>query len=123
MARTGSTKESTRPRRRTARLIWAEPRACHGLDGPLLFGTYDAHLGPVAIGPEHTAEARVLTNQIRAAWTSFATSGDPGWPAYDTEQRLSRIFDTTPSVAAYPEEISRRLWQNHTFGALPLLTA
>ena len=109
-------------------LAWQSPgrggllRACHGLDGPLLFGTYDAHLGPVAIGPEHTAEARELTSQIRTAWTSFAASGDPGWPAYDSDQRLTRIFDTPPSVTAYPEETSRRLWQEHTFGALPLLT-
>jgi para-nitrobenzyl esterase len=109
-------------------LAWQSPgrggimRACHGLDGPLLFGTYDAHLGPVAIGPEHTAEARELTSQIRAAWTSFATTGDPGWPAYDSQQRLTRIFDTPPSVTAYPEETSRRLWQDHVFEALPLLT-
>lgn len=86
-------------------------------------GTYDAHLGPVAIGPEHTAEARELTSQIRTAWTSFAASGDPGWPAYDADQRLTRIVDTPPSVAAYPEETSRRLWQNHTSDAMPLLTA
>jgi para-nitrobenzyl esterase len=110
-------------------LAWQSPgnggllRACHGLDGPLLFGTYDAHLGPLVIGPEHTAEARALTSQIRTAWTSFAVTGDPGWPAYDAEKRLTRIFDTTPSVAAYPEETSRRLWQNHVFGALPLLAA
>jgi para-nitrobenzyl esterase len=109
-------------------LAWQSPgrggllRACHGLDGPLLFGTYDAHLGPVAIGPEHTVEARVLTSQIRTAWTSFATTGDPGWPVYDSRQRLTQVFDTTPSVTAYPEETSRRLWQNHTFEALPLLT-
>jgi para-nitrobenzyl esterase len=110
-------------------LAWQSPgmggrlRACHGLDGPLLFGTYDAHLGPVAIGPEHTAEAAVLTSQIRSAWTSFAATGDPGWPAYDPQGRLTRVFDTVPSVVAYPEETSRRLWRNHSFGAMPLLGA
>jgi para-nitrobenzyl esterase len=107
-------------------LAWQSPgtggmlRACHGLDGPLLFGTYDAHLGPVAIGPEHTAEARELTAQIRTAWTSFATTGDPGWPAYDSHQRLTRIFDASPSVTTYPEETSRRMWRGHNFGELPL---
>jgi para-nitrobenzyl esterase len=110
-------------------LAWQSPGnggalgACHGLDGPLLFGTYDAHLGPLAIGPEHTAAARELTSQIRPAWTSFAASGDPGWPAYDDQQRQTRVFDTPPSVTSYPEEISRRLWQDHVFAALPLLTA
>jgi MFS family permease len=49
-----------------------------------------------------SAEARELTAQIRTALTSFATSGDPGWPAYDSPQRLTRIFDTSPSVTAYP---------------------
>ena len=108
-------------------LTWQSPgngglmRACHGLDGPLLFGTYDAHLGPLAIGPDHTAEAQPLTTQIRTAWTAFAATGDPGWPAYDTGKHLTRIFDTTPSVAAYPEEASRRLWQDHAFRAMPLL--
>ena len=95
-------------------------RACHGLDVPLLFGTYDAHVGPVAIGPEHIAEARELTAQIRTAWTSFAGTGDPGWPGYDSQRRLTRIFDTSPSVTTYPEETSRRLWQNHGFNPLPL---
>jgi para-nitrobenzyl esterase len=110
-------------------LAWQSPgsggvlRACHGLDGPLLFGTYDAHLGPAAIGAEHAAEARELTGQMRGAWTSFVASGDPGWPAYDVRQRLTRIFDTSPSVAAYPEEASRHLWQDHVFEALPLLEA
>lgn len=49
------------------------------------------------------------------------TSGDPGWPAYDSRRRLTRIFDTSPSTTAYPEETSRRLWQDHVFEALPLL--
>ncbi|MET8977062.1 carboxylesterase family protein [Streptomyces sp. NPDC004539] len=107
-------------------LAWQSPgtngllRACHGLDGPLLFGTYDAHLGPAAIGPGDTAEARLLTDQIRTAWTSFATTGDPGWHPYDPERRLTRIFDTEPSVEPYPLETSRRLWQDHRFEALPL---
>ncbi|MER5217986.1 carboxylesterase family protein [Streptomyces sp. NPDC002838] len=84
-------------------LAWQSPGnggalgACHGLDGPLLFGTYDAH-EPAGHRPGATAGARDLTSQIRTAWTSFATSGDPGWPAYDSRQRLTRIFDTPPSV-------------------------
>lgn len=108
-------------------LTWQSPgsggmmRACHGLDGPLLFGTYDAHLGPAAIGPDGAEAARELTAQIRTAWISFTVSGDPGWPAYEPETRPTRVFDTTPSVTAYPEETSRRLWQGVEFGALPLL--
>lgn len=73
----------------------------------------------MAIGPDQTAEARVLTSQIRTAWTSFVTTGDPGRPAYDPEWRLTRIFDSEPSVTSCPEEPSRRLWQNHPFESMP----
>jgi para-nitrobenzyl esterase len=94
--------------------------ACHGLDGPLLFGTFDAHLGPLLIDPASVAEAEDLSARFRGAWTAFATTGDPGWAAYD-DRRLTRVFDTESTVVPYPEETSRRLWQDHTFGALPLL--
>lgn len=59
---------------------------------------------------------------MRAAWTAFATHGDLGWPAYDAERRLVRLFDARPTVAAYPEETSRLIWQDHPFPVLPLRT-
>ena len=58
---------------------------------------------------------------MRTAWTSFAADGDPGWPAYDNEHRLPRIWDAEPSVRAYPEEVARLIWRDHEFSALPLL--
>jgi para-nitrobenzyl esterase len=107
-------------------LTWPAPGmggafgACHGLDVPLVFGNLDKGQPAVLIG-EDTAEAEVLSARIRAAWTAFATHGDPGWPAYDTGRRLTQLFDTSPAVTAYPEEASRLIWQGHTFPALPLL--
>ncbi|MFI6339799.1 carboxylesterase/lipase family protein [Streptomyces sp. NPDC050535] len=109
-------------------LAWPAPGnggvlgACHGLDIPLLFGTFDADLGALLFaGSEPSPEARSLSSRFRAAWTAFATTGDPGWPSYDTEHRLVQILDANPHVTAYPEGTSRRLWQNHTFPALPLI--
>ncbi|TLS48137.1 carboxylesterase family protein [Streptomyces montanus] len=110
-------------------LTWQTPGsggalgACHGLDGPLLFGTLDAHLGPVLLGPEPSSEARALSARFRSAWTAFAATGDPGWPAYDNRRRTVQVFDADPRVTPYPEETSRSLWQDHTFGALPLSNA
>jgi para-nitrobenzyl esterase len=57
----------------------------------------------------------------RAASTAFSGCGDPGWPAYDAEQRLTQLFDARSAVVAYPEEVSRRIWQDHTFSAMPLI--
>ncbi len=109
-------------------LTWNAPAnggalgACHGLDVPLTFGVYGG-LGAMLIGPEPSPETEALSARIRSAWTAFAATGDPGWPAYDTESRLTRLLDVEPTVTAYPEQASRALWRHHTFDALPLTIA
>lgn len=109
-------------------LVWPAPGfggalgACHGLDIPLLFGTYDADLGQLVFaGSGVPPEARALTALFQSAWTAFARTGDPGWPAYDGEGRLARVLDVEPQVRPYPEEAARRLWEGYDFTALPLL--
>ncbi|MFE6748836.1 carboxylesterase/lipase family protein [Kitasatospora purpeofusca] len=107
-------------------LTWPAPGlggmlgACHGLDVPLVFGVLDRGQPAALFGERPSAEAEALSARIRTAWTAFATHGDPGWPAYDTTRRLTLRLDTTPTVAPYPEETSRLLWQHHSFGPLDL---
>jgi para-nitrobenzyl esterase len=108
-------------------LTWPAPGnggalgACHALDVPLLFGTFQADLGLLLFeGAEPSAEALALSSRFRSSWTSFARTGDPGWPAYDTEARLVQVLDAEPVVALYPQEASRRLWEGYEFAALPL---
>ncbi|GHC77289.1 carboxylesterase/lipase family protein [Streptomyces flavofungini] len=108
-------------------LTWPAPGmggvlgACHGLDVPLVFGNLAHGQTAALLGEGPSPEAESLSAHIRGAWTAFATHGDPGWPAYDTAQRLTQLFDTHPTVAPDPEKISRLLWQDHAFEALPLL--
>ncbi|MFJ7768901.1 carboxylesterase/lipase family protein [Streptomyces sp. NPDC097107] len=109
-------------------LTWPAPAdggalgACHALDVPLLFGTFQADAGLLVFGgAEPSPEALALSSRFRSSWTAFARTGDPGWPAYDTQRRLVQVLDAEPVVAPYPEEASRRLWEGHEFGALPLL--
>ncbi|MFF9047043.1 carboxylesterase/lipase family protein [Streptomyces parvulus] len=109
-------------------LTWPAPAdggalgACHALDVPLLFGTFGADLGLLVFaGAEPSPEALALSSRFRSSWTAFARTGDPGWPAYDTERRLVQVLDAEPVVAPYPEETSRRLWEGHEFPALPLV--
>ncbi|MFJ6528636.1 carboxylesterase/lipase family protein [Streptomyces longwoodensis] len=106
-------------------LTWPAPGAggalgaCHNLDVPLLFGTYHADLGRLLFGDGEVPEAAGhLSECFRTAWTGFARTSDPGWPAYDPEERRVRVLDAEPRVGRYPEEASRRLWRDHRFGAL-----
>jgi para-nitrobenzyl esterase len=108
-------------------LTWPAPEsgglmgACHALDIPLLFGTYGADLGGLLFpGGRPTPEAERLSVFMRGAWTAFARTGAPGWPAHDPRTRLVQILDAEPSVAPYPEERSRRIWEGHGFPPLPL---
>ncbi|GGY27232.1 carboxylesterase/lipase family protein [Streptomyces djakartensis] len=108
-------------------LTWPAPGnggalgACHGLDIPLLFGTFGADLGALLFaGAEPSPEAQALSSRFRSSWTAFARTGDPGWPAYDPAERLVQVLDAEPVVTAYPEEASRRLWDGYDFSPLPL---
>ena len=86
-----------------------------------MFGTFGARLGPMLLGAEPPAAAVELSGRLRAAWTAFATRGDPGWPRFDAERGLVHVFDSPSKVVTYPEDASRRIWQNHAFDPLPLL--
>jgi para-nitrobenzyl esterase len=105
-------------------LTWPAPGmggvlgACHGLDVPLVFGNLGSGQVAALIGDTPCPDAEVLSARMRAAWTAFATNGDPGWPAYD--KGVVQLFDAVPTVTAYPERASRLIWQDHVFSALPL---
>ncbi|MFE3827554.1 carboxylesterase/lipase family protein [Streptomyces sp. NPDC059092] len=97
--------------------------ACHALDVPLTFGNLTSGLAPMLIGAEPSAEAEALSARFRAAWTAFASYAltDADWPPYDLEERQVLVLDGGENtVAVYPEEDSRLLWESHRFTALPL---
>ncbi|WP_346133032.1 carboxylesterase/lipase family protein [Lentzea roselyniae] len=104
-------------------LAWPAPGmggalgACHGLDVPLMFGNLDRGQPAMLIG-DVTPEAEQLSDRMRGAWTAFATGRDLGWPAYDSADRLTRVFDSHDQVTAYPEEESRLIWQDQSFEPL-----
>ncbi len=111
-------------------LTWPAPGmggllgACHGLDVPLVFGTLDRGQPAMLIGAGASAEAEALSERMRAAWTGFAASGDPGWTHYDAERRQVQIFDSEPTLAVDPEGTSRRIWRDQPFTVpLPLMGA
>lgn len=60
-------------------------------------------------------EALVLSQQMSAAWVSFARTGNPNhaglphWPAYTEDQRATMIFDSPCQVRNAPERDGLRL--------------
>jgi carboxylesterase type B len=91
---------------------WPSPGlgAVHALEIPFVFDTLNRDLpllGPL-LGPNPPQE---LADAMHAAWISFATNGDPGWPAYDLGRRATMRFDTTSQVVDDPRSWERALWE------------
>lgn len=90
--------------------------ATHGLDVPFTFGNLDDPLALAMLGAS-PAGFEELSAAIRGAWTSFAATGDPGWPGYQLTDRQTRIFDVPVSLASDPISGSRQIWA-HRFPEL-----
>ncbi|MHA1525862.1 MAG: carboxylesterase family protein, partial [Promethearchaeota archaeon] len=69
--------------------------ACHALELPFVFGTYNIPLMEGFIGKTPNKE---LSEKMIDAWTSFARTGNPNhegipeWPSYDVEKRATMLF-------------------------------
>ena len=84
-------------------------RSPHGAEMPLVFGT-KVPREFVGTGPE----VDTLSDQLMTAWINFARSGNPSqpglaWPHYDTEKRLTMIFDAPCKVTSDPAPVARDL--------------
>ncbi|MFD2416326.1 carboxylesterase/lipase family protein [Amycolatopsis pigmentata] len=84
--------------------------AGHTIEIPFVFDKLD----DPAFAPQLGAEPpQPLADAMHAAWVSFATNGNPGWPAYDTAHRTTMRFDTTPEILTDPDPDQRTLWDGH----------
>lgn len=50
-----------------------------------------------------------LADTMHATWIDFAAVGDPGWPRYDLDRRMTSRFDTTGAVVTDPLAGKREL--------------
>jgi para-nitrobenzyl esterase len=95
--------------------------ACHAIDVPFVFGTFDSPFARAWIGPDPGPAAHDLSRRMRRSWLEFVAHGDPGWPAYDTGSRLTQVWGNTDALVPDPEAASRRIWADHAFGEVPAL--
>jgi para-nitrobenzyl esterase len=63
--------------------------AAHALEIPFVFDNLSAPGAGNALGPGAPQE---LADQMHAAWIRFASTGDPGWAAFDASRPV-RVFD------------------------------
>jgi para-nitrobenzyl esterase len=80
------------------RFVWRTPvydAAVHCLDVPFFFDHLDAE-GVARIAGD--APPRSLAAEVNGAATSFARTGDPGWPAAAPAKPVTRLFDVPPST-------------------------
>ncbi|GAA1701322.1 carboxylesterase/lipase family protein [Streptomyces yatensis] len=84
--------------------------ACHAAEIPFVFDNlHDPALAPL-LGDGLPGQ---LADAMHRAWVSFATDGDPGWPAYGTRHRTTMRFDTVSAVQRDPRPRLRSLWDGH----------
>lgn len=106
---------------------WQSPAAGHGIDVPFVFGTGGTRYAARFLGSPPHPGFGPLAERIRAAWTAFAATGDPGRaeltptmaPAsspshffrHRTVKRNARSIATIPTVGRHaigPEPTAHR---------------
>ncbi|ULP44640.2 carboxylesterase family protein [Mycobacterium lentiflavum] len=80
--------------------------ACHALEVAFVFDILGKQSEPL-LGPE---PPQLLADTMHAAWMSFASTGDCGWPRYDLTRRTTMCFNTTSHIATDPRAAERALW-------------
>ena len=89
---------------------WAPPgsrfHACHCIDLPFVFGTFDAWREAAMLAGGDAAQMAALSATIRRMWTEFVRTGSPSpsWPRHDVDRRQMMRFGTRVGVAGFPEK-------------------
>jgi carboxylesterase type B len=92
---------------------WSSPQfggllgACHSLEIAFVFDTLGCETMAL-LGPNPPQQ---LADAMHSAWVAFAASGDPGWPRYDLNRRMTMRFDATPEVVDDPLAGERAFWK------------
>ncbi|HEX9032443.1 MAG TPA: carboxylesterase family protein [Streptosporangiaceae bacterium] len=88
---------------------WRSPGlgAAHALEIPFVFDNLSAPGAEAAVGPGAPQE---VADQMHAAWVRFASTGDPGWAAFDASRPV-RVFDAGGgSVELDQRRDEREIW-------------
>jgi para-nitrobenzyl esterase len=81
--------------------------ACHVVELPFVFDNLDDASTATMLG---SAPPQHLADLVHRTWVDFAKTGDPGWPAYSTDNRISRHFATASGTTTDPHPEERTSW-------------
>jgi para-nitrobenzyl esterase len=81
--------------------------ACHALELGFVFDTLDRP-ETAALAGEHAPQE--LADAMHRAWVHFASTGHPGWAAYDVSRPVMRFDLPHPTVTHAPNDDELRLW-------------
>jgi para-nitrobenzyl esterase len=81
--------------------------ACHAADVPFVFDNLAHPAFSPLLGDRPPQD---VADTMHSAWVSFATTGDPGWPAYRESERLVRRFGEPPALTRDPRKSLRTVW-------------
>jgi para-nitrobenzyl esterase len=88
--------------------------ACHALDLPFVFGTFNDPM--IGLFSGNGPDVAALSELIQGAWLAFARGGKPSherlgdWPSYDPDLRPTMIFGPECGIENAPMEEERRFW-------------
>lgn len=89
--------------------------ACHALEIPFVFGTVrEPAVAAIAGSGPRAVE---LSEEVQAAWTAFARSGDPSnprtgpWPAWEPARRPTMVLGPAVGVQDAPRDEELATWE------------
>ena len=93
---------------------WASPAfggvlgSCHAVDIPFVF--HNLHRPGVSQFLGEGEERSEVADAYSASLVALAQTGEPGWPAHDTDRRPTMQFDVAGALLHDPETTLRALW-------------
>ncbi|HEX9066037.1 MAG TPA: carboxylesterase family protein [Streptosporangiaceae bacterium] len=88
---------------------WRHPQvgAGHGLDVPFVFDNLSAAGAELVAGPD---APHGLADEMHQTWVRFASTGQPGWPAFDQTIPVRIFDDGDGGVRVDPHAAERAAW-------------
>ena len=91
-------------------------RACHGIELPFVFGTFNTGLGKKVLFLANKKDIMRISESIQQAWINFAKTGNPNapsvgtWKKYDATERCTMMFDKNICTQNDPKSKERKAW-------------